>query len=237
MGRGTIRGSGGAKVSSIKNKVKRVAVYQKLKKEGQKKDREGRKIRQKEAEALGEDAPKPPPQRTLDNTRETEESMVRPGDDEVIGEDSFDEFASHFAGEAAPRIVVTTSRYPSRQLLSFLEEVVALFPNAEYRQRGAVPIKAVVKAAAKRDFTMLLVFTEKAKVCHGLWMVKLPEGCAAPGARGVPPPHSSPRGAAAAPALTPRSRTPAQPDRALQAEQPRHARAHRRPWPGDGSQA
>ena len=76
---------------------------------------------------------------------------------------------------------MTTSRYPSRKLLEFLEQVVTLFPNAEYRQRGAVPIKAVVKAASKRDFTMLLVFTEKAKTCGGLWMIKLPEGCAARG--------------------------------------------------------
>eukprot|EP00966_Prymnesium_polylepis_P111786 2585914-Prymnesium_polylepis.1 len=60
--------------------------------------------------------------------------------------------------------------------MDFLEIVVALFPNCEYRKRGAAPIKEVVKAASKRDFTMLLVFTEKAKKVHGLWMIKLPDG-------------------------------------------------------------
>ena len=34
----------------------------------------------------------------------------------------------------------------------------------------------VLRAASKRDFTMLLVFTEKAKQCHGVGMVKLPGG-------------------------------------------------------------
>ena len=101
---------------------------------------------------------------------------MQPDDDEVLGENSFDEFAEHFSGERPPRIVVTTSRYPSSKLMAFLEIIVDLFPNCEYRKRGAVPIKEVVKAASKRDFTMLMVFTEKSKQVHGLWMIKLPEG-------------------------------------------------------------
>jgi len=101
---------------------------------------------------------------------------VQPGDDEVAAEDSFDEFAAHFAGAQPPRTVVTTGRYPSPQLLEFMTQVVELLPNTEYRQRGAVPIKSVVQAASKRNFTMLLVFTEKAKRCHGLWLIKLPDG-------------------------------------------------------------
>mmetsp|Transcript_5491 Transcript_5491/g.12752 ORF Transcript_5491/g.12752 Transcript_5491/m.12752 type:complete len:92 (-) Transcript_5491:22-297(-) len=91
MAKGRLKG-GNAKVKSIKNKVKRVEVYQKMKKEGEKTQRKERKARQKETEALGEAAPKPV-QRTLDNTREVDETVVRPDDDEVLGEDSFDEFA------------------------------------------------------------------------------------------------------------------------------------------------
>ena len=45
---------GGRSVPQIKNKIKRVQVYQKLKKEGETAARKARKSRQKDAEALGE---------------------------------------------------------------------------------------------------------------------------------------------------------------------------------------
>ncbi len=173
MAKGKLHGKA---VPKIKNKIKRVQVYQKFKKEGEKEQHKARRARQKEAEELGAAAPARPAQRTLETAREADDTVVRPGDDEVAAEDSFDEFAAHFSGDQPPRTVVTTGRYPSRQLLDFMEEVVALLPNCEYRQRGAIPIKSVVSASIKRGFTMLLVFTEKAKRCHGLWLVKLPGG-------------------------------------------------------------
>lgn len=173
MGKGKLAGK---KLPKIKNKLKRTAVFQKLKKEGARTAKTERKQRQKDAEALGEEAPARPAQRTLDNTREADLTVVQPGDDEVAGEDSFDEFAAHFSGTEPPRILITTGRYPSRQLLEFMNEMVGLLPNAEYRKRGAFPIKTIVQAATDKGFTMMLVFTERMKKCHGLWIIKLPEG-------------------------------------------------------------
>ena len=89
--------------------------------------------------------------------------MVRPDDEEVAGEDSFDEFSAHFSGAVPPRTMVTTSAGASEQLLSFLEEILLILPNSEYRKRGSVPIKEIVDACASRGFTNLLVFTEKAR--------------------------------------------------------------------------
>ena len=166
---------GKGNVSRIKNKQKRVQVYNIQKKEGDKAARAARKQRQKDAEALGEEAPRPV-QRTLDNTREIDQTMVQPGDEEVAFEDSIDEFAEHFAGRTPPRTVITTSRYPSKQLLTFLEIVVGMLPNSEYRQRGAIPIKSMVSASIKHGFTNLLIFTEKAKKVHGVYFIKLPGG-------------------------------------------------------------
>lgn len=164
---------GGRKVPQIKNKIKRAAVVQKMKKDGIKKAHTERKARQKEAEELGAEAPARPAQRTLESARDHDATVVQPGDEEVAAEDSMDEFAAHFAGEEPPRIVITTGQYPSKQLLEFVNEVLGILPNAEYRQRGAIPIKAVVQAASKRGFTMLLVFTERKKRPTGLWLVKL----------------------------------------------------------------
>jgi ribosome production factor 1 len=159
----------------IKNKIKRQAVYHKLKKEGGAALRKARAMRQKEAEKLGDAAPKPV-QRTLDNTREVDETFVQPGDEEIAAEDSFDEFSGHFGGEIPNKTLVTTGRYPSEKLMAFLQEVVAMLPNCEYRQRGAVPLKQIVDACNERGFTCLLVFTEKSKKPQSLWMVKLPYG-------------------------------------------------------------
>ena len=183
MGRGRI---GGQNVPEIGNKIKRAQVVQRLKKEGEKANRLARRQRQKEAEALGEAAPDlSKQQRTLESTREADDTVVQPGDDEVAAEDSFDEFAAHFSGTQLPRTVVTTGQNPSKKLLGFMEEVVSLLPNTEYRQRGDIPIKSVVQAATKRNFTMLMVFTEgsgggsagkKSKKSQSLWLVKLPHG-------------------------------------------------------------
>jgi len=170
MGKGKIAGK---KVPTIKNKIKRRAVVMKLKKEGEKTLHKERKARKKEAEELGEAAPARHAQKTLDSTRDHDATVVQPGDDEVAAEDAMDEFANHFSGDEPPRIVVTTGQYPSKQLLEFVNEVIGLLPNSEYRQRGAVPIKAVVQAASKRGFTMLLVFTERTKKPTGLWLIKL----------------------------------------------------------------
>jgi len=177
MGKGRLGAvNGGRAAPDIKNKIKRQQVYHKLKREGGKAQRKARALRQKEAEALGEAAPAHV-QRTLDNTREADDTMVQPGDEEVAAEDSFDEFSAHFSGDVPPRTLVTTGRYPSDKLLGFMEEMVTLLPNCEYRQRGAVPLKQLVDACNERGFTSLLVFTEnKEKKPQSLWLVKLPYG-------------------------------------------------------------
>ena len=174
MARG--KAGAGARAKGIRNKQKRVATFAKFAKQGEKEQKKERKKRQKEAEELGEEAAPRKAQRTLDNTREPDETVVQPDDAEVAAEDSFDEFAAHFSGSVPPRTVVTTSPKPSSEMLTFLEEMVTLLPNAEYRKRGAHELKAIVGAAAERGFTNLLVFSEKNKKCHTLWHVKLPAG-------------------------------------------------------------
>lgn len=173
MGKGRL---GGKTVQHVKNKCKRVQLFNTIRKDAAKADKAARTQRKKEAEALGDKAPVPPPQKTLDNTREVDETRVLADDAEVIGEDSMDEFARHFAGKEGPRLIFTTSKGPSAQMLSFVEEMVTILPNAEYRARKDVPLKTIVEGSAARSFTTLLVFTEKAKRVHGLWLVKLPIG-------------------------------------------------------------
>ena len=108
MAKGKV-GAGAQKLKGIKCKAKRIEVFQKLKKEGDTQNRKDRKKRQKDAEALGDDAPDLKlQQKTLDNTREVDETIVGADDPDIAAEDSFDEFAGHFLQQLPPRTVVTT---------------------------------------------------------------------------------------------------------------------------------
>ena len=108
MAKGKV-GAGAQKLKGIKCKAKRIEVFQKLKKEGDAANRKDRKKRQKDAEALGDDAPDLKlQQKTLDNTREVDETIVGPDDPDIAAEDSFDEFSGHFLQQLPPRTVVST---------------------------------------------------------------------------------------------------------------------------------
>ena len=118
MAKGKV-GAGGQKLKGIKCKAKRVEVFQKLKKEGDAQKRKDRKKRQKDAEALGDEAPDLKlQQKTLDNTRELDETIVRADDPDIAAEDSFDEFAGHFSQRHPPRTVVPTQATHSGPALS-----------------------------------------------------------------------------------------------------------------------
>ena len=118
MAKGKV-GAGGQKLKGITCKAKRVEVFQKLKKEGDAQKRKDRKKRQKDAEALGDEAPDLKlQQKTLDNTRELDETIVRADDPDIAAEDSFDEFAGHFSQRHPPRTVVPTEAAHSGPALS-----------------------------------------------------------------------------------------------------------------------
>ncbi|XP_077500420.1 ribosome production factor 1 isoform X1 [Amblyomma americanum] len=70
-------------ISQIKNKQRRLEEYLKLKRAKQKLKRQAQRKRRKEAEALGEDAPPKQVPRTIENTREPDDTMVQPDDEEV----------------------------------------------------------------------------------------------------------------------------------------------------------
>jgi len=117
---------------NIKNRFKRSEVYAAYLKEKKRLKKDLKTKRNKEVEALGEDAvvkKATPVQRTLDNTRETEDSMVVPGDEEVIEDEMGDEFSKYFAGDARAKIMITTRPRPSDKLFRFIGDLMTLIPN------------------------------------------------------------------------------------------------------------
>ena len=137
----------------IKNKQKRSEVYAAYLKEKKRLKKDLRTKKVKEVEALGEDAvvkKSTPKTRTIDNTREIEEAMVHPGDEEVIADEMEDEFSRYFNGEARPKIMITTRPRPSQQLFKFIGDIMSLVPNSFFYPRREFQIKDIIKYASNK---------------------------------------------------------------------------------------
>ena len=172
--------------SNIRNKIKRSEMYGKYLQEKSKQKRELRMKRAKEAEELGEDAHKTKlVPRTLDNSREAEPTTVRPDDDEVALDEAEDEFAEYFSDEIRPKIMITTRPRPSRQLFHFISDLMRFFPKLYYYPRRSYSIKDICTYATNREFTHLIVLSEKSKTCNGMIISHLRPSAAASGGAGV----------------------------------------------------
>eukprot|EP00563_Minutocellus_polymorphus_P005060 CAMPEP_0181031724 /NCGR_PEP_ID=MMETSP1070-20121207/6380_1 /TAXON_ID=265543 /ORGANISM="Minutocellus polymorphus, Strain NH13" /LENGTH=382 /DNA_ID=CAMNT_0023109111 /DNA_START=103 /DNA_END=1248 /DNA_ORIENTATION=+ len=155
--------------SKIRNKLKRSEMYGKYLADKRQKKRELRLQRAKEAEELGEDAhaAKQTP-RTLDNTREQEPTTVRQDDDEVAVDEAEDEFAEYFADTVRPKILLTTRPRPSRELFHFIADLQRFLPKLYFYPRKSYSIKDICTYGTNREFTHLIVLSEKSKVCNGM---------------------------------------------------------------------
>ncbi|TYZ65744.1 hypothetical protein PybrP1_003093 [[Pythium] brassicae (nom. inval.)] len=163
--------------SHIRNKMKRAQVMQRFRKEKKDVKKATQAKRKREAEELGENAPAKLEPRTIDNTREPEVTMVATeGDDEIAGDEQDDEFAQIFANVETPKLMITTRPFPSGELFHFIRDLLSLVPNAFYYKRGTFDIKEIVQFATNKEFTHLIVLSEKSKVCNGMLVSRLPEG-------------------------------------------------------------
>jgi len=157
--------------SHISNKLKRSEMYGKYLEQKRTQQRDARLQREKELEDLGEDerakikaasAPK-----TIDNTRELEPTIVLQ-DQEVAADEADDEFAAYFSGTEHPKVLITTRPRPSQQLFYFIADLQKLIPALHFYPRQSFTLKQICQFASNRDFTHLIVLSEKAKVCNGM---------------------------------------------------------------------
>lgn len=102
--------------SMIKNKEKRSEVHAKLKhqkKVEKKKKAKAREAAEKKAMELGEDPPPKPIPRTIENTREYDETVCKPDDEELFAGNDADEFSGVLKQECIAKVLITTSRFHS----------------------------------------------------------------------------------------------------------------------------
>jgi ribosome production factor 1 len=153
----------------IHNKLKRSEIYGKYLEQKKAQKKVTRIERDKLTEGLGDEEAKALKMKpkTLESTRELEATMVL-GDLEVAADESGDEFASYFQSSTPPKVLITTRPRPSRKLFFFIADLQCLIPASHFYPRQQYSVKEICAFAANRDFTHVIVLSEKAKHCNGM---------------------------------------------------------------------
>ncbi|XP_052178215.1 uncharacterized protein LOC127791988 [Diospyros lotus] len=165
--------------SMIKNKEKRSAVHAKLKHQKKLEKRKRAKARdaaEKKALELGEEPPPRKIPRTIENTREFDETVCKPDDEELFAANDVDEFSAILKCEWTPKILITTSRFNSTRGPAFISELLSVIPNAHYYKRGTYDLKKIVEYARIKDFTSMIVVHTNRREPDALLIIGLPDG-------------------------------------------------------------
>ncbi|KAJ1692847.1 hypothetical protein LUZ63_009545 [Rhynchospora breviuscula] len=165
--------------SQIKNKEKRSAVYAKLKHEKRVEKRKKIKARDaasKQALELGEEPPEKMVPRTIENTRELDETVCRPDDEELFAGNDADEFSAVLKQQTAPKVLITTCRFNSSRGPAFINELLSVIPNAHYYKRGTYELKKIVEYAKNKEFTSIIVVHTNRRDPDALLLIGLPDG-------------------------------------------------------------
>lgn len=152
----------------ITNRLKRSEVYGKYltQKRALKNEARQRAKEQGTTTPLGEEVLKKQP-KTIENTREIEPTLVL-NDPEVEADEADDEFAPYFSTEQQPKVLITTRPAPSQNLFYFIADLQKLIPGLHFYPRKSYSIKEICAFASHRDFTHLIVLSEKSKRCNGM---------------------------------------------------------------------
>ncbi|XVF72907.1 hypothetical protein PTKIN_Ptkin12aG0158300 [Pterospermum kingtungense] len=165
--------------SLIKNKEKRSAVHAKLKHQKKLEKRKKLKTRDaavKRALELGEEPPPKQIPRTIENTREADETVCMPDDEELFAGNDADEFSSILKRDRTPKILITTCRFNSTRGPAFISELLWVIPNAHYYKRGTYNLKKIVEYANNKEFTSIIVVHTNRREPDALLIIGLPAG-------------------------------------------------------------
>jgi ribosome production factor 1 len=105
--------------------------------------------------------------KTIESMRIMDDTAVRPDDEEVLGDEKDDEFAAYYSNEKKPKIMITTRPRPSRKLFPFIGDLMQMVPHSFFYPRETYEVGDMAKSAVKKDFTHLVVLSEKNKECNG----------------------------------------------------------------------
>nr|XP_043621153.1 ribosome production factor 1 [Erigeron canadensis] len=165
--------------SMIKNKDKRAAVYAKIKQEKKlekKKIAKAREALESRALELGEALPPRKIPRTLENTREEDETVCKAGDEELLAGNDADEFSAVLKDGREPKVLMTTCRFNSTRGPALIKDLLTIVPNSEYYKRGTYDLKKIVDYANNKEYTSVIVVHTSRREPDALLVIGLPNG-------------------------------------------------------------
>ncbi|CAJ1028738.1 ribosome production factor 1, putative [Leishmania guyanensis] len=145
----------------------------------QKKDtkRARRESRENERLHLKDKAPVKATPKTKERKRRVDVTILENKEDaEIINDEADDEFAAFFRDRQNPRTLITTGEHPCFRTKQLVKELLWLVPNSIYRPRKSYTLKEITQFCCNREFTNLLVVTDRIKEPHNLIVSHLPEG-------------------------------------------------------------
>jgi ribosome production factor 1 len=160
----------------IRTVSRRRIQYQKAKQDKKRMQAAARKKRKRDAEDMGDAAPLRQQPRTLDNTREPDDTVVRPTDVEVLDDAQTDGLAQQLASGTNPHILITTCVKPSSLTLSFIDDLISVIPKCDYYKRRNYGLKEIVTFAKRRTFTDIMVIGQNRKQPNSMILTHLPDG-------------------------------------------------------------
>ncbi|XP_062510067.1 ribosome production factor 1-like [Corticium candelabrum] len=160
----------------VRNKQRRLRIYQREKAAKKKDKRKLREKRKREREELGDEAPPKQIPKTIENMRVPDETIVDPDDDEVLEDERTDEMAAYFDRKQIPKVLITTSYKCTLKTVQFLDELEEVIPNSEVRRRSRCDLKKVIEQAKEHEFTDVIVVNEDRKEPNALILCHLPDG-------------------------------------------------------------
>lgn len=156
------------KLSKIKNKIKRNELVQKQLQIKSKIKSENKKNRD-------EDYVKQTPI-TTDDKRKIAKDFISSANELLEKEESFDVFSDFIKNKKETKILLTTSKCPSRKAFDLLKDIKYLIPNCYFYPRKKFSFQEVVKNATEKGFTHVVVVACRLKVPKKIRVYYLPNG-------------------------------------------------------------
>ena len=114
--------------------------------------------------------------KTIEMLREKDETMIDENDQEMKEALENDEYKNYFNNEYTPQILITTSISHTGGIFRFIKELKNFLPNSYFYYRKKFDLGTIMKSAKEKEFTDIIVVTERLRKPYKLLLIHLPNG-------------------------------------------------------------
>ena len=114
--------------------------------------------------------------KTIEMMREKDETMIDENDKEIKEALENDEYKNYFNNEYSPQILITTSISHTGGIFRFIKELKNFLPNSYFYYRKKFDLGTIMKSAIEKEFTDIIVVTERLRKPYKLLLIHLPNG-------------------------------------------------------------